>query len=41
MFTGISIGWEYGWWFPVVYVVVTLGIMTGYGKDFTRRFLSL
>lgn len=41
MFAGLSIGWEYAWWFPAIYVLVTIVIMIIYGMDFTKRFFRL
>ena len=39
MFGDFNIGWDYAWWFPAVYLVVTAVIMVIYGKGFTRKFL--
>ena len=41
MFTELSIGWGYGWWFPAVYVLITAIILLIYGKGFTKRFLRM
>ncbi|MFC2056673.1 methyltransferase family protein [Chloroflexota bacterium] len=41
MFAELTIGWDYAWWFPTVYVVITVGIMVIYGNEFTKKFLRL
>ena len=41
LFTGLSNRWEYAWWFPAIYVLVTIVIMIIYGMDFTKRFFRL
>ena len=41
MFAELSIGWGYAWWFPAVYMLITIVIMMVYGKGFTKRFLRL
>ncbi|MFC2067351.1 hypothetical protein ACFLUO_09975 [Chloroflexota bacterium] len=41
MFAELTIGWDYAWWFPAVYVVITVGIMVVYGNEFTKRFFRL
>jgi len=39
IFAGISIGWEYAWWFPAVYALVTIIVILIYGRAFMKRFL--
>ena len=39
MFAEISIGWAYAWWFPAVYLLMTLVIMIIFGKGFIKKFL--
>ena len=41
MFAELSIGWGYAWWFPAVYVLITIVIMIIYGIDFIKRYLRL
>ena len=41
MFAELSIGWVYAWWFPAVYMLITIVIMMVYGKGFTKRFLRM
>lgn len=41
MFAELSIGWEYAWWFPAIYILITIVIMIIYGMDFTKRFFRL
>ena len=41
MFAELSIGWGYAWWFPAVYVLITIVIMIIHGIDFTKRYLRL
>ena len=41
MFTELITGWEYAWWFPAVYMLITIIMMVIYGKGFTKRFLRL
>jgi len=41
LFTEISIGWDYAWWFPAIYILITIVIMIIYGMDFTKRFFRL
>ena len=38
MLDQISIGLVYAWWFPAIYLLMTIVIMVIYGKDFTKRF---
>ncbi|MFC2001711.1 methyltransferase family protein [Chloroflexota bacterium] len=41
MFTELSIGWDYAWWFPAIYILITIAIMIIYGMGFTKRFFRL
>ena len=41
MFAELSIGWGYAWWFPAVYMLITIVLMVIYGKGFTKKFLRL
>ena len=41
MFVQFSIGWGYAWWFPAIYILLTIVIMVIYGKGFTKKFLRL
>ena len=41
MFAGLGIGWEYAWWFPAIYILITIMIMIIYGMGFTKRFFRL
>ncbi|UCG54390.1 MAG: isoprenylcysteine carboxylmethyltransferase family protein [Dehalococcoidia bacterium] len=41
MFSNISIGLDYAWWFPAIYLLITIAIMVIYGKGFTKKFLRL
>ncbi|MFC1935397.1 methyltransferase family protein [Chloroflexota bacterium] len=34
----ISIGWEYAWWFPAVYALITIVVITIHGRAFVKRF---
>ena len=38
MFVGLTTGWEYAWWFPAVYMLMTIVIMVIYGKGFIKTF---
>lgn len=35
----LSIGWEYAWWFPATYALITILMVAMYGRDFAKRFL--
>ena len=41
MFGDFNIGWEYAWWFPAVYLLITIVIMATYGKRFIKKFFRL
>ena len=34
----ISIGWDYAWWFPAIYALITLLVVAIYGRDFGKKF---
>jgi len=38
LFVGLTTGWEYAWWFPAVYMLMTIVIMVIYGKGFIKTF---
>ena len=35
----LTIGWEYAWWFPAVYALITIVVILVYGRAFMKRFL--
>ena len=41
MFSNISIGLDYAWWFPAIYLIITIAMMVIYGKGFTKKFFRL
>ena len=41
MLPQVNIGLVYAWWFPAVYLLITIIIIVIYGKDFTKRFFRL
>ena len=38
MFCDFNISWDYAWWFPAIYALVTLLFMVIYGKRFIKKF---
>ena len=41
MLAQLNIGWGYAWWFPAVYLLITIFIMVMYGKGFIKKFFRL
>ena len=38
MFGDLNIGWDYAWWFPAIYTLITVIFMVVYGKAFNKKF---
>lgn len=41
MFPFQEIGLDYAWWFPAIYLLVTVIVMIIYGKNFIKKFLQI
>jgi protein-S-isoprenylcysteine O-methyltransferase Ste14 len=41
IFSKINIGWDYAWWFPAAYALLTLTMIAIYGKVFSRKFFHI
>jgi hypothetical protein len=37
----LNMGWEYAWWFPAAYALITISIVGIYGRTFSKRFFRL
>ena len=38
MFGDFNVSWDYAWWFPAVYTLITVIFMVIYGKSFIKKF---
>ena len=38
MFGDFNIGWDYAWWFPAIYALITVIFLVVYGKAFMKKF---